>query len=66
MIGKTRTKQVGECLNTKKTVFKGEAEYDALSAHHKDCNCDIQWDQSKTIALEPIWFNWKVCKAMEI
>ena len=31
-----------------------------------NCNCDINWENTKTLAVEPIWFRRKVREALEI
>ena len=31
-----------------------------------NCNCDINWENTKILAVEPIWFRRKVREALEI
>ena len=49
-----------------KAVFKGDIENDALAAHSQSCECDIKWENTKTLAIEPIWFRRKVRESLEI
>ena len=44
--------------NTKheKVVFKGQVEDDALAESKQTCECKIDWNQTKTLAIEPIFF----------
>ena len=47
-------------------VFKGNIEDDAIAEHANSCDCELDWDKTKTIAVEPIWFRRKVREALEI
>ena len=47
-------------------VFKGNTEEDAIAEHADTCNCELNWERIKTIAVEPIWFRRKVREALEI
>ena len=49
-----------------KAVFKGDVEADALAEHSQTCDCDINWEHTKTIAIEPVFFRRKVREALEI
>ena len=49
-----------------KAVFKGDVENDALAAHSQTCECNIDWEHTETIAIEPVWFRRKVREALEI
>lgn len=49
-----------------KAIFKGDVEADALAEHKENCDCEIQWDNVKTLSVEPVWFRRKVREALEI
>ena len=49
-----------------KAVFNGDSEADALAQHSENCNCEIRWEDVKTLAVEPVWFRRKVREALEI
>jgi len=49
-----------------KAVFKGNVKDDALAEHSATCNCNINWENTKTLAVEPVWFKRKVREALEI
>ena len=46
--------------------FKGNTKDDAIAEHADICNCELDWERTKTIAVEPIWFRRKVREALEI
>ena len=50
----------------KEAVFKGNKSDDAIAEHANTCNCELDWDRIKTIAVEPFWFRRKVREALEI
>ena len=47
-------------------VFKGNTNGDAIAEHSASCNCEINWENTKTVAVEPVWFKRKVREALEI
>ena len=49
-----------------KAVFHGHTKNDAIAEHASSCNCEIDWKQTKTLAVEPIYFKRKVREALEI
>lgn len=53
-------------MEHQKAVFKGDIVNDALAEHDQKCDCTIQWDNVKTLAVEPIWFRRKIREALEI
>ena len=62
----TKKKTSSRVTEHEKAVFNDDAQNDALAAHKQECDCDIPWEESKTIAIEPIWFRRKVREALEI
>ena len=64
--GETKKKVSTRVTEHDKAVFTGDIDNDALAAHKENCDCDVRWEQSKTIAIEPIWFRRKVREALEI
>lgn len=49
-----------------KAVFNGDTKNDAIAEHTSSCNCEIDWKQTRTLAVEPVWFKRKVREALEI
>ena len=49
-----------------KAIFNGDVEWDALAEHKETCNCEIKWENVKTLSVEPVWFRRKVREALEI
>ena len=47
-------------------VFKGDTKGDAIAEHQASCNCAINFEGTKTVAVEPLWFRRKVREALEI
>ena len=47
-------------------VFKGNKNGDAIAEHAASCNCEIHWNKTKTVAVEPVWFKRKVRESLEI
>ena len=64
--GETKKRISTRNTQHEKAVFNGDIENDALAAHSQRCNCTIEWDHTKTLAIEPIWFRRKVREALEI
>ena len=64
----TRVKHRIRTRNTEheKAVFKGDGESDALVEHSQSCNCDINWQHTKAIAIESVYFRRKFREASEI
>ena len=53
-------------LEHEKAVFKGDTKNDAIAEHKDSCDCQMDWEAVKTLAVEPIWFKRKVREALEI
>ena len=49
-----------------KAVFCGDTKNDSIAEHKDICNCQIDWEKTKTLAVEPVWFRRKVREALEI
>ena len=64
--GETKKKIGTRKTEHEKAVFKGDVRNDALAEHQQICNCQIEWENTETIAIEPIWFRRKVREALEI
>ena len=47
-------------------VFNDNTESDALAEHSQVCDCSVKWNDTKTVAIEPIWFRRKVRESLEI
>ena len=62
------TKKQVRTRNTEheEAVFKGETKNDAIAEHQASCNCTIDFEKTKTVAVEPVWFRRKVREALEI
>ena len=50
----------------KEAVFKGNTNGDAIAEHKASCDCEIYWQKTKTLAVEPVWIKRKVREALEI
>ena len=37
-----------------------------MAEHKQTCDCDIKWEDTKTLAIEPIFFRRKVRESLEI
>ena len=46
--------------------FSRNTGEDAIAEHKDTCNCELDWNRLKTVAVEPIWFRRKVREALEI
>ena len=64
--GETKKRVTTRNTEHAKAVFKGDVEHDALAAHNQECNCETRWEDTKTIAIEPVWFRRKVRESLEI
>ena len=64
--GETKKKVSSRNIEHQKAVFKGDVKNDALAEHDQECDCTIQWDNVKTLAIEPVWFRRKVRESLEI
>ena len=64
--GETKKKVNTRINEHKKAVFKGDVRSDALAKHTQECPCTIKWQDTTTIAVEPIWFRRKVRESLEI
>ena len=53
-------------LEHEKAVFKGNTSVDAIAEHKDTCDCNIDWQSTKTLAVEPIWYKRKIREALEI
>ena len=65
------TGETKKCVSTRNTehekaVFKGDIVNDALAEHDQTCDCTIKWEETKTLAIEPIFFRRKVRESLEI
>ena len=50
----------------RKAIFNRDVEGDALAEHRETCDCEIKWENVKTLSVEPVWFRRKVREALEI
>ena len=64
--GETKKRISSRNTQHEKAVFKGDVDEDALAEHNQTCDCKISWDQTQTLAVEPIFFRRKVREALEI
>ena len=64
--GETKKRVATRSIEHEKAVFKGDVGGDALAKHDQSCDCIIDWNNTKTIAVEPVWFRRKVREALEI
>ena len=48
-----------------KAIFKGDRN-DAVAEHQNICGCKVDTENTKTIAVEPMWYKRKVREALEI
>ena len=64
--GETKKQIKTRTIEHEKAVFKGDVAEDAFSEHKEHCNCTINWKDTKTLAMEPIWFKRKVRESLEI
>ena len=37
-----------------------------MAGHYETCGCTIKWENTKTLAVEPVWFRRKVRESLEI
>ena len=63
--GETKKRVSTRNIEHEKAVFKGDTE-DALAEHSQGCDCHIKWEDTKTLAIEPVWFRRKVRESLEI
>ena len=49
-----------------KAVFKGDVKGDAFAEHQENCQCEIDWQSVRTLAVEPVWYKRKIREALEI
>ena len=64
--GETKKQIKTRIIEHEKAVFKGDVAGDAFAEHKELCNCTINWNDTKTLAIEPIWFKRKVRESLEI
>ncbi len=64
--GETKKKISTRNTEHEKSVFEGDCENDALAGHNETCGCTIKWENTKTLAIEPVWFRRKVRESLEI
>ena len=64
--GETKKKVSTRNTEHEKSVFEGDYENDAIAEHSQTCPCTIKWENTKTLAVEPIWFRRKVRESLEI
>ena len=64
--GETKKQIKTRTIEHKKAVFKGDVAEDAFAEHKEHCNCTINWKDTKTLAIEPIWFKRKVRESLEV
>ena len=64
--GETKKQIKTRTIEHEKAVFKGDINGDATAEHSTACNCEINWEHTKTLAVEPVWFKRKVREALEI
>ena len=64
--GETKKRICKRNTEHEKAIFNGDAKGDALAQHSQTCNCEIKWDNVKTLCVEPVWFRRKVREALEI
>ena len=64
--GETKKRISKRNTEHEKAIFNGDVEGDALAEHKETCNCEIKWENVKTLSVEPVWFRRKVREALEI
>lgn len=64
--GETKKRVKTRNQEHEKAVFCGDVTNDAIAEHKDSCNCQMDWQKTKTLAVEPIWFRRKVREALEI
>ena len=64
--GETKKKVATRNTEHAKSIFHGDREKDAIAEHKESCNCEIDWEKTKTLSVEPIWFRRKVRESLEI
>ena len=64
--GETKKRVSTRNIEHEKAVFKGDTGNDALAEHSQGCDCQIKWEDTKTLAIEPVWFRRKVRESLEI
>ena len=65
------TGETGKQIDTRnnehaKAVFNGDVKTDAIAAHASVCGCQVRFDDTQVLAVEPVWFRRKVREALEI
>ena len=63
--GETKKRISTRNTEHEKAVFKGDMD-DALAEHKEKCNCEIEWKNTETIAIETNYFRRKVRESLEI
>ena len=63
--GETKKRISTRNTEHEKAVFTGYTK-DAIAEHKESCDCPMDWEKTKTIAVEPIFFRRKVREALEI
>ena len=64
--GETKKRICKRNTEHEKAIFNGDVEGDALAEHRETCDCEIKWENVKTLSVEPVWFRRKVREALEI
>ena len=64
--GETKNRVCKRTNQHNKAVFTGETDKSALAEHDQQCNQEINWDNVKTLAIEPTYLRRKVRESLEI
>lgn len=64
--GETKKRVITRNTEHEKAVFSGDKENDAIAEHKDSCDCQIDWEKTKTLSIEPVFFRRKVREALEI
>ena len=64
--GETKKQISSRNTEHEKAVFYGNTKDDAIAEHASSCDCEIDWEQTRTLAVEPVWFKRKIREALEI
>ena len=65
------TGETGKQIDTRttehaKAIFNGDVAHDAIAAHKAVCDCTDRLEETKILAVEPLWYRRKVREALEI
>ena len=64
--GQTDKRVVNREKQHQKNIFNGDEKASALAEHSLKCSCNVNWDNTKTLSIQPTYFKRCVREALEI